>query len=113
MEDKTMVFTRLTNVEMLILAALETRELYGLSIIETVKEMTGQSLSLGGLYTTLHRMEQKGLVTGRWGDSAEVREGARRRYYKITAVGQQALAETRQMLVRAFNLTPEFASIGG
>jgi PadR family transcriptional regulator, regulatory protein PadR len=112
MEDKAMNFTRLSSVEMLILAALETKELYGLSIIETVKEMTGQSLSLGGLYTTLHRMEQKGLVTGRWGDPTEVREGARRRYYKITAVGQQALIGTRQVLVRALNLTPGLASMG-
>jgi PadR family transcriptional regulator, regulatory protein PadR len=106
MEDITMVFTRLSNVEMLILAALETRELYGLSIIETVKEATGQSLSLGGLYTTLHRMEQKGLVTSRWGESTEIRQGARRRYYQITGLGQQALTETRQVLVKGLNLVP-------
>jgi PadR family transcriptional regulator, regulatory protein PadR len=111
MEGIAMVFTRLSNVETLILTALETRELYGRSIIETVKEMTGHELSLGGLYTTLHRMEKKGLVTGRWGDSTEVREGARRRYYKITGVGQQMLVETRQMFVRAFNLTPGLASM--
>ena len=104
-----MTFTRISNIETLILAALETRELYGLSIIERIKETTGQSLSLGGLYTTLHRMEQKGFVASRWGESTEVRQGARRRYYQITALGQQALAETRQILVKGLNLDTRLA----
>jgi PadR family transcriptional regulator PadR len=111
MEDIIMTFTRTSNLETLILAALETSELYGLSIIERVKETTGQSLSLGGLYTTLHRMEQKGIVASRWGESTEVRQGARRRYYQITALGQQTLTETRQMLVKGLNLAPGLTSL--
>jgi DNA-binding PadR family transcriptional regulator len=107
-----MTLTRLSRVEMLILAALETREQYGLAIIEKIKETTGQSLSLGSLYTTLHRMERKGFVTSRWGESTEIRQGARRRYYQITALGQQALAETRQLLVKGLNLTPRLAFLG-
>jgi PadR family transcriptional regulator PadR len=111
MEDIIMTSTRTSNLETLILAALETSELYGLSIIERVKETTGQSLSLGGLYTTLHRMEQKGFVASRWGESTEVRQGARRRYYQITALGQQTLTETRQMLVKGLNLAPGLTSL--
>jgi PadR family transcriptional regulator, regulatory protein PadR len=111
MEDIIMTFTRTSNLEILILAALETSELYGLSIIERVKETTGQSLSLGGLYTTLHRMEQKGFVASRWGESTEVRQGARRRYYQITALGQQTLTETRRMLVKGLNLAPGLTSL--
>jgi PadR family transcriptional regulator PadR len=110
-KEDSMTFTRLSNVEMLILAALEARELYGLSIIDSIKETTGQSLSLGSLYTTLHRMEQKGFVTSRWGESIDARQGARRRYYQITALGQQALTETRQMLVKALNLVPGLTAV--
>jgi PadR family transcriptional regulator PadR len=108
-----MTFTRISNIETLILAALESSELYGLSIIEKTKETAGQTLSLGGLYTTLHRMEQKGFVTSRWGESTEVRQGARRRYYQITALGEQALTETKQMLVKGLNLTPWARASGG
>jgi PadR family transcriptional regulator PadR len=108
----TMNVVRLSNLEMLILAALEVREQYGLSIIAAIKETSGQSLSLGSLYTTLHRMEQKGFVRSRWGEATEVRQGARRRYYQITALGQQALTETRQMLVKALNLAPRLVSVG-
>jgi DNA-binding PadR family transcriptional regulator len=97
---------------MLILATLETEERYGLSIIEKIKETTGRPLSLGSLYTTLHRMEQKGFVTSRWGESTEIRQGARRRYYQITALGQQALTETRQLLMKGLNLAPKLAFRG-
>jgi PadR family transcriptional regulator PadR len=109
--ENSMTATRLSNMETLILAALEIRELYGLSIVGKIEETTGHSLSLGGLYTTLHRMEQKGLLTSRWGESTEVRQGARRRYYQITGLGQQALTETRQMLVKGLNLHPGLASL--
>jgi PadR family transcriptional regulator len=101
-----MLATRVINVELLILAALETSEwLYGLSISERILETTGQALSPGSLYTTLHRMEQKGLVYSRWGESTEVCCGARRRYYQLTALGLQTFIESRQMLIKALNLT--------
>jgi DNA-binding PadR family transcriptional regulator len=61
----------------------------------------------------VHRLERifptltlTGFVTSRWGESTEVRQGARRRYYQITALGEQALTETKQMLVKGLNLTP-------
>ncbi len=85
----------LTRTEYVILRALSTKELFGLEIVERVKELTDQKviLSLGGLYTTLHRMEEKGLIEGRWGELTEVRRGARRRYYRPTAVGERAFKD--------------------
>lgn len=92
----------LSQVEMVILSALVSKEQYGLEIIETVKKITDGELllSLGGLYTTLHRMERKNLVCGRWGESTEVRRGARRRYYSMTGVGELAIAGARQRLLK-------------
>ena len=46
--------------EVRVLSSLLFREKYGLEIIKTVKEETGKSISLGGLYTTMHRLEKKG-----------------------------------------------------
>ena len=101
----------LSRSEMLILAALGAREQYGLGILETMKKITGQSISLGGLYTTLHRMERKGLVTARWGESTELRQGARRRYYKITARGERALADTKRVFMKAWRATPAMVGL--
>jgi PadR family transcriptional regulator PadR len=96
---------RVSRNELLVLGALLGRERYGLEIVERVEHMNGTRLSLGGLYTMLHRMEQKGVVRGRWGDPLEQSYGARRRYYEITALGQQALAEAKRVLAPAFRLS--------
>jgi PadR family transcriptional regulator PadR len=96
----------LSRLEITILSTLVARERYGLEIVDTIKTATAgrEILSLGGLYTTLHRMEQKGLVTSRWGESSGVRQGARRKYYSITGVGERALTESRKMLLSTFRL---------
>jgi DNA-binding PadR family transcriptional regulator len=93
----------LSRVELLILSSLSAREEYGLAIVERVKELTDGSvtLPLGGLYTTLHRMERKGLVRGRWGESNHTRKGARRRYYRVTGLGERALSESTRLLRKA------------
>jgi PadR family transcriptional regulator PadR len=110
--DNAMLATRVINVELLILAALETSEwLYGLSISERILETTGQALSPGSLYVTLHRMEEKGLVSSRWGEATEVGTGARRRYYQLTELGLQTLIESKQVLIKALNLTPGLVSV--
>src|SRR5436853_4971649 len=93
----------LSRVEMAVLATLVSRERYGLEIRNTVREL-GQRLSLAGLYTTLARLEKEGLVTSRWGDEkVEVRQGARRRYYEITAAGEKAIKETRVVMKRVLH----------
>jgi PadR family transcriptional regulator PadR len=91
---------RITDTEILILSALEADELYGREVIDVVEALTSgkRTISLAGLYTTLNRMETKGLIAGRWGDKDEVRDGARRRYYKVTGAGARMLSEMRAAL---------------
>lgn len=70
-----------------VLAAVRGRTRYGLDIIES----TG--LLAGTVYTTLRRIEKKGLVEGTWEDPeiAEAERRPRRRYYSITPEGEAAL----------------------
>jgi PadR family transcriptional regulator PadR len=88
------------STELLVLAALEAREMYGREIQQAVALITKskRKFSAGALYTTLHRLEKKGVISGRWGDDSETRDGARRRYYRITGAGARELAEARQAL---------------
>ena len=83
---------RLSETEILIASAISGKELYGLQIVDEVLALTRgkRRISLGGLYTTLHRMESKKLVTSRWGETVDDRQGARRRYYKIAGLGARA-----------------------
>lgn len=98
------------RTETVILAALSRGEQYGLEIAETVRELTKGKivLPIGGLYTTLHRLEKKGLVRGRWGETSEARRGARRRYYTISGLGERTLKEGRD-LARALAFAVEGA----
>jgi len=98
----------LSRTELLIMSALATRELYGLEIVDRVQTVTGSKrrMALGSLYPTLARMDDKGLVTGRWGESSDDRRGARRRYYKMTGLGARALAQTQKELLRAWDMAP-------
>lgn len=93
--SKTPQLPRVSHTEATILGALVGGELYGLEIVDVVKANGGR-LSLGGVYTLLHRLEAKGLVTSRWGDTDEDRAGARRRYYALTGLGQRVLSEVHR-----------------
>ena len=98
----------LSQLELSILSVLVEKERYGLEIIEAVNSATEgkRTLSLGSLYTTLHRLEKKGLITSRWGETVEPRQGARRRYYQLTAPGLEVLHETQLVLLRLLRLAP-------
>ncbi len=105
-----MALPSIGRTEVLILTALAgSGELYGRQVVERVRELTDDrvKLPLGGLYTTLHRMEQKRVISGRWGETSPDRGGARRRYYRITGLGERVLAGQREILTRAWDLTPQ------
>lgn len=91
----------LNDTELAIVAALIEEPLYGTELIDRVADVSNKKiqLTLGGVYPTLHRMQRKGLIAGYWGDDAETRGGARRRYYKVTGAGQRAFQDTRRMVL--------------
>ncbi len=80
--------TRLPNYrEAVILGILINGEKYGREIRNEYERRTGEGMPLGSLYTTLHRMEKKGFVESRMGESVPQRRGNRRKYFEITAAG--------------------------
>lgn len=96
----------ISHVEESILIVLDGSELYGLEIISALEEGSGGKMKLGfgSLYPTLRRLESKGFVEARWGDEVvEDRAGARRKYYKISPKGAQALQELQQIRIGLAN----------
>lgn len=79
---------------LLILAALLNEDLTALDIIEKIKQRSGRALALGGIYSTLERMEDAKLVEGEY-RLAEAEPGKQRprRFYKILGAGRRALDE--------------------
>lgn len=90
----------ISTLEELIMTALLNKELYGLQLVQAIEDASGgkRRIGAGSLYPTLHRLEKKkGLIESLWGDDkTEERGGARRRYYKLTGLGEVVLEETQQ-----------------
>lgn len=72
---------------------------YGLAIRNEMEEVAGRRPSSGSLYTTLDRLEQKGLLTSEAGEPGGNRGGRRRRYVTVTPEGQTLLQESRHRLL--------------
>jgi PadR family transcriptional regulator len=82
------------SAELLILALLEHEPRHGYEIAKLIERRSRGTISfhLGSLYPSLYRLEERGLIEGRWVERAGER---RRRYYRISAEGRRALAEQR------------------
>jgi PadR family transcriptional regulator PadR len=63
---------------------------YGAAIREEIANTTGRKCSIGALYTTLDRLETKGLLKTWMGEATPRRGGRAKRMVRVTAKGVQA-----------------------
>ena len=97
------------SAELLILSILEKDTHHGYQIAKLIRQESGNRLNFqaSSLYPVLFRMEKRGWIKGRWVE----REGARRRrFYRLTPKGQEALTlqkETWREFTLAVNLVVE------
>ena len=84
----------LGEFEQLVLFAVLHRapEAYGMTIRQSIESRAGRPVSVGALYTTLDRLEKRGLLKSTWGEATAVRGGKRKRYYELTPGGHDALS---------------------
>lgn len=83
--------------QLVLLAVLRLKgEAYGVAIRAEISARTGREPASGALYTTLDRLEQKGLLKSRTGEPTPQRGGRAKRYYKVTASGAAAIARAQR-----------------
>ncbi len=89
------------SMELLVLALVEERPRHGYEIAQLIDRRSEGALSfhVASLYPTLYRLEDKGLIEGRWVEKAGQR---RRRYYRLTAAGRKVLASQRSVFENFF-----------
>lgn len=75
------------------------QEAYAVPIRELIESRTARPVARGALYTALDRLEGKGCLRSRMGDSTDERGGKARRYFTVTAAGLKALKATHGALV--------------
>jgi PadR family transcriptional regulator PadR len=83
------------SAELLILSLLETEARHGYEIGKLIEQRSQGALRfhVTTLYPLLYRLEERGLVQGKWVEKASQR---RRRYYSLTAQGRSVLAAQRK-----------------
>ena len=85
--------------QLILLAILQCGdEAYTVPIRGVLAERSRRPVARGALYTSLDRLEGKGLVTSKLGESLAVRGGRPRRYFTVTSSGLDALRAARAVL---------------
>jgi transcriptional regulator len=82
------------TLDVLVLRALSFGPMHGYGVARFINHGSAGSFTVldGALYTSLHRMEERGWVESEWGTSEK---GKRAKFYRLTTVGRRALrAET-------------------
>lgn len=88
--------------EQLVLLALARLgdDAYGVTIRRELVERAGRRASFGAIYSTLRRLEAKGLVRSQKGNPEAVRGGRAKKYVRLTARGKVALQQAHSAILR-------------
>ncbi len=85
----------------LLVVAAQHDQAYGLSVTQAIEEQLKRNVKLSSVHTSLYRLEEKGLVMSRIGDTSTERGGRKKRHFVITESGKQTLIaaqEARRLL---------------
>ena len=82
------------HLELLLLAILAEGPAHGYAVIETLRQRSKGTFDLpeGTIYPALHRLENQSLLSSDWTEES----GRRKRIYKLTPKGKQALTKRQQ-----------------
>lgn len=94
----TMASQTLGSLELAALLAVARlgTDAYGLALRRDLAARTGRDYSVGALYTTLQRLEDKGFLTSHATDPLPVRGGRSRRCFTLTGAGARALRDAER-----------------
>ena len=73
-------------------------EAYGMTVRREIEARTGRNLSIGAVYSTLERLEGKGLVSSYTGEPTEQRGGRAKRHFRVEAEGLRAIRSAQDAI---------------
>ena len=102
----------LAEFELYVMLALSRLgdDAYGVTLRREIEERAGRPVSIGAVYATLARLEDKGFVRHRISDPLPVQGGRSRKYFRVTGEGERVLSHSTAMLtrmLRGLRLKPE------
>jgi PadR family transcriptional regulator len=99
----------LGNFELMVLLTVLrlADDAYGVTISQELEEETDREVVIASVYATLERLQERGLVTSRLGDSTPERGGRAKRYFRITEAGIREVRDARRSLMNLWKGLPE------
>ena len=103
--------TRLGEFEevILLLVGILGEEAYAFKLASEFGQQTGRAVAIGAVHSTLNRLEDKGFLKSTMGGATKSRGGRRKRIFSITAIGEDALIEARNLRMSLWNQYPAFS----
>ena len=99
--------------QMILLAVVRLdHHAYGSTIRQLLAQEIKRDVTIGALYTTLDRLEKKGLVTSTLGEATSERGGRAKKYFRVSADGQRALKRSKDALTHLWQWIA-LSQIGG
>ena len=101
------------TLDVLVLRALNWGPMHGYAVARFIHHGSDGTFTVldGALYTSLHRMEERGWVESEWGISEK---GTRAKFYKLTTAGRRAFRSENEgwndyvaAVARVMSATPE------
>lgn len=87
-QEKWEAQLRKGTLELVVLAALKDRKLYGLELLKLLHSFESMAITEGTLYPLLDRLKREGLVNTQWVQEGESRP---RKYYQLAEGGRKKL----------------------
>jgi len=96
------------EVVLLIVLILEPSA-YGVLIQEEIGRRAGREVSRGALHTALVRLSDKGYLRSEMAGATKERGGRRKRFYRVTSAGKEALHTARSLRDGLWKSIPNFS----
>jgi len=84
-------------------------EAYGVYIRQEIKDRLDRKVSVGALQSALRRLEKKGYLSSRHGETSGKRGGRPKLFFRLTALGQKALEYSRESRNGLWDAIPQGA----
>ncbi|PYU69143.1 MAG: PadR family transcriptional regulator [Acidobacteria bacterium] len=76
---------------------------YAIPISNEIEARSGRAVTIASVYSTLGRLEMKGLVSSEMGEPTPERGGRAKKYFRVTAKGLREIRDTQRILIRLWH----------
>ncbi|MEM9391563.1 MAG: helix-turn-helix transcriptional regulator [Bacteroidota bacterium] len=93
----------------LLTVAILFENAYGITIKSEIENRLNRKVSVGAMRTALSRLEKKGFLKSEFGEATAIRGGKRKRFFKVTRSGKEALDQVMKSRKQLWEAIPSAA----